>query len=80
MLFRLYFKEQGGHTHVQVYAGTGPLALGNCGELVFRNEEWAAAVREIDWLRLDQPESLRKDASWIEVLPAAVADPFPRPV
>ena len=41
MMFRMYYKERGGHTGVRVYAGTHEGALGKCGDLVFRNEEWA---------------------------------------
>lgn len=40
MLFRFRYTEQGGHTHVRVFAGKGAASLGKCGDLVFRNEEW----------------------------------------
>jgi len=30
----------GGHVHVQVFAGNNPDALGKCGDLIFREEEW----------------------------------------
>lgn len=38
-IFRLRHETLGGHTHVRVFAGTGP-TLGLCGTLTFRNEEW----------------------------------------
>ena len=44
---KMYWSEQGGHTHVRVFAGFGEGSFGKCGELVFRNEEWAAFRRGI---------------------------------
>lgn len=39
---RIYFKEQGGHTHVRMFGGPiGSWSYGKCGDLTFRNEEWA---------------------------------------
>lgn len=46
-LFRLRYKQLGGHTHVRVFAGKGSLSLAHCGQLVFRNEEWADFLREL---------------------------------
>ena len=43
-IFRFRFEELGGHTHVRLFAGTGPGSLGKCGDLVFRNDEWADFV------------------------------------
>ena len=44
MLFRFRYEVLGGHTHVRVFAGTGPnVTLGKCGDLVFRND-WSAAI------------------------------------
>lgn len=50
MLFMKYvYVVQGGHTHINVYAGqvapdfaTAGYTLGKCGSLVFRNEEFTA--------------------------------------
>ena len=41
MLWR--YKECGGHTHVAVFADVNMecTSRGKCGDLVFRNEEWA---------------------------------------
>jgi len=39
-LFRFRFEILGGHTHVGLWAGRREAALGKCGNLVFRNEEW----------------------------------------
>lgn len=39
---RLRYKVLGGHTHVRVFCSLGTSdTLGKCGDLVFRNEEWA---------------------------------------
>ena len=47
-LFRLRYKEGGGHTHVRVFAGKGSSSLGKCGDLVFRNEEWVDFLKELE--------------------------------
>ena len=40
MIFRLYHTTLGGHTHMRLFAGAHDGALGNCGNLVMRNEEF----------------------------------------
>lgn len=40
MLYRMYYKEHGRHTHVTVRAGKGTGSLGSCGNIVMTNEEW----------------------------------------
>jgi len=40
MILRIRYKQSGGHTHCRVFAGSRDGALGSCGELVFRNEEF----------------------------------------
>jgi hypothetical protein len=47
-LFRFRYEVLGGHTHVRLFAGRGTLSLGKCGDLVFRNEEWHAFVKEVN--------------------------------
>lgn len=47
-LFRFRFEERGGHTHVRLFAGNGTSSLGLCGALVFRNDEWASFVAEVE--------------------------------
>ena len=49
--FRLRYQVLGGHTHVRVFAGKGE-ALGKCGDLVFRNEEWTALVHQLGSTRI----------------------------
>jgi len=44
MVFRLYFKQLGGHVHCRLF--TAPaihLTFAKCGDLVFRENEWLAA-------------------------------------
>jgi hypothetical protein len=40
MLFRFYYETAGGHTHLRVFAGRHVGALGKCGDLCMRNEEF----------------------------------------
>ena len=40
MIFKFRHMLLGGHVHVQVFAGNNPDALGKCGDLIFREEEW----------------------------------------
>jgi hypothetical protein len=40
MIHRWRYRVIGGHTHVRVFCGHTVAALGNCGDLVYRNEEW----------------------------------------
>lgn len=40
MIFRIYYKIAGGHTHMRVFAGSQEGALGKCGDLTMRNEEF----------------------------------------
>lgn len=47
-LFRLRYKQLGGHTHVRLFAGKGNASLGKCGDLTMRNEEWADFLIELD--------------------------------
>lgn len=37
----LIYERGGGHTHVRVFAGKDALSRSKCGDLTFRNEEWA---------------------------------------
>lgn len=42
MIFKFRYCEQGGHTHVTLFAGRSEGSLGNAGAFVLRNEEWTA--------------------------------------
>lgn len=44
MIFRLYHETQGGHVHLRLFAGPHEGALGKCGDLVMRIEEFASLV------------------------------------
>jgi hypothetical protein len=44
MVFRLYFRKQGGHVHCRLFTAPGiHLTFAKCGDLVFRENEWLAA-------------------------------------
>lgn len=40
MIFKFRYCEQGGHTHITLFAGRSEGSLGNAGALVLRNEEF----------------------------------------
>lgn len=40
-LFRLYYVKHGQHVHCRLFAGPQKGALGKCGDLCFRHEEFA---------------------------------------
>jgi hypothetical protein len=40
MIFRIYHKTLGGHVHMRVFAGKQEGALGKCGDLTMRAEEF----------------------------------------
>lgn len=41
MIFRVYHQTLGGHVHMKFYAGVHEGALGKCGNLTMRIEEFA---------------------------------------
>jgi hypothetical protein len=63
-IFRLRYEELGGHTHIRVFAGTGPASLGLCGTLVMRNEEWDKFTRVVAASR--NVEVLPESGDWHE--------------
>jgi hypothetical protein len=40
MIFRMYYQQRGGHTHMRLFAGKQDGALGKCGDLTMRNYEF----------------------------------------
>jgi hypothetical protein len=40
MIFRIYHRTVGGHVHMRFFAGRTEGALGKCGDLVMRVEEF----------------------------------------
>lgn len=40
MIFRIYHETLGGHVHMRVFAGKHDGALGKCGDLTMRSEEF----------------------------------------
>ena len=45
MIFRLYFQQKGNHVHCRLFAGKAEGALGKCGDLTFRVEEFNELFR-----------------------------------
>ncbi len=41
MIFRLYYETRGGHVHCRLFAGKGEGALGKCGDITMRVDEFA---------------------------------------
>lgn len=41
MIFRLYHETLGGHVHCRLFSGKHDGALGKCGEIVMRVDEFA---------------------------------------
>lgn len=48
MVFKFRFETLGGHTHIRLFGGRSSGALGGCGTLVMRNEEWTAFRQLLD--------------------------------
>jgi hypothetical protein len=44
MIFRIYHETLGGHVHMRVFAGKSEGALGKCGDLCMRVEEFEEFV------------------------------------
>ena len=42
MIFRVYHETKGGHVHIRLFAGKRDGALGKCGDLCMRVEEFSA--------------------------------------
>lgn len=40
MIFRIYHEKRGGHIHMAVFSGKTSGALGKCGDLCMREEEF----------------------------------------
>ena len=47
MKFRLYHETKGGHVHCKLFAGSHDGALGKCGDLCMRTEEFDYLVELI---------------------------------
>lgn len=80
MLFRFRYLQAGGHTHVRVFAGVSEGALGKCGDLTFRNEEWEE-FKNVVATRKDSPYKVsilpEEEGYGRPLLPPAFTPPFP---
>lgn len=45
MIFRIYYEKRGGHVHCRLFAGEQEGALGKCGDLCMRVEEFSNFMR-----------------------------------
>jgi hypothetical protein len=72
-IFRFRYKQQGGHTHVRVFAGKSVSSLGMCGELVMRNEEWAALMKNIEQTSPQRVELIEGENRY-SVVPADIIE------
>lgn len=63
MIFRVYYKRRGGDFHCQMFSGIQAGALGKCGDLVMKVEEFKEffKIRGIEFLQ--EPESSPEDNS-----------------
>lgn len=51
MIFRIYHKTVGGHVHMRFFSGRNDGALGKCGDLVMRTEEFISFRNKSDDIR-----------------------------
>ena len=52
MIFRLYHETRGGHVHCRRFAGKHDGALGKCGNLTMKVDEFEAFVRRFAFIEL----------------------------
>lgn len=52
MIFRIYHDKRGGHVHMRLFAGKKEGALGKCGDLCMREDEFVEFVKRIAFIDL----------------------------
>jgi hypothetical protein len=52
MMFRMRFKQLGGHIHVRVFESSNGVTWAKNGELVFDEQSWPAWRSKMDSLRI----------------------------
>jgi hypothetical protein len=57
MIFRLRYRMLGGHVHCRLFAGTHEGALGKCGDLVMRIEEFELFKAAASFIQFREEES-----------------------
>lgn len=50
-MFRIYYEVAGGHVHCRVFAGKNPGALGKCGDLTMRKDEFDAFMESAKFVQ-----------------------------
>ena len=53
MIWRLYYQRRGGHVHCRLFCGPQEGALGKCGDIVMRHEEFTEFTRIRKCLAID---------------------------
>ena len=51
MIFRIHHETQGGHVHCRFFAGSHDGALGKCGDLTMKVEEFALFQRSATFIQ-----------------------------
>ena len=60
MIFRLYHVTLGGHVHCRLFAGKGEGALGKCGDLTMRVDEFELFRAAATFIQFrDEPKVIR---------------------
>jgi hypothetical protein len=62
MIFRFYHETLGGHVHIRLFAGKKEGALGKCGDLTMRVEEFKEFKEEL--ILQAQIEFVKEDRSF----------------
>ncbi len=57
MVFRLYWRHLGGHVHCRLFAGPQEGALGKCGDLVFREDEFELFKQSSSFIQFRREET-----------------------
>lgn len=60
MIFRIYHETLGGHVHMRLFAGKRNGALGKCGDLTMRVEEFTAFQSLMQYSQIEFYPELRE--------------------
>lgn len=58
MICKIIFEEKGAHVHASLFMGQTPHALGKCGDLVMRDDEWKHFVDALALAALSKASGL----------------------
>lgn len=63
MIWRMYYVKQGGHVHCRLFCGPIEGALGKCGDITFREEEFTEFTRIRKVIAMDFRREMDKDGA-----------------